>query len=92
MSWKKSALVWTEMFSLFVNTLTAGGKYSRSNMQNLPQVFETPLSRKQKTFCQLSVSFLKCAWILEQFQIKDEYQSQIISEILDSERRGYFTV
>ena len=70
----------------------ADDKYSRSNMQNLSQIFQILLSRKQNTNCRLSVSFLKCAWILEHFQIKDEYQSLIISEILDSERRGYFNV
>ena len=35
---------------MFVNALTADDKYSTSNMQNLPQQFQTPLSQKQKTF------------------------------------------
>ena len=30
MRWKKSALVWSEILSLFVNTLTPDNKYSRS--------------------------------------------------------------
>ena len=61
-------------------------------MQNLPQQFQTPLSRKQKTFCGFFSKFLKIAWNLEHFQKKDEYPSLIISEIIDAERRGYFNV
>ena len=80
------------MLRLFVNALTADDKYSGSNMQNLRQQFETPLSRKQKTFSWFFIAFLKCAWNLEHFQKKDEYPSLIISEIIDAERRGYLNV
>ena len=61
-------------------------------MQNLPQQFQTPLSRKQKTFSGFFRKFLKYAWNLEYFQKKDEYPSLIISEIIDAERRGYLNV
>ena len=61
-------------------------------MQNLRQQFQTPLSRKQKTFSGFSIKFLQCAWNLEHFQKKDEYPSLIISEIIDAERRGYLNV
>ena len=74
---------------MFVNTLTADEKYSRSNMQILPLQFQTPLSQKQNTFSGFFIAFLKCAWSLENFQKKDEYPSVIISEIIDAERRGY---
>ena len=80
------------MLRLFVNALTADDKYSGSNIQNLRQQFETPLSRKQKTFSWFFIAFLKCAWNLEHFQKKDEYPSLIISEIIDAERRGYLNV
>ena len=76
------------MLRLFLNTLTADDKYSRSIMQKLRQQFQTPLSQEQKTFFRLVITFLKCAWNLEHFQKKDEYPSLIISEIIDSERRG----
>ena len=76
----------------FVNALTVDDKYSGSNMQNLPQQFQTPLSQKQKTFSGFFIAFLKCAWTLEHFQEKDEYPSLIISEIIDAERRGYLNV
>ena len=92
MSCKKSALVWCEILRLFVNTLTADDKDSGSNMQSLPQQFQTPLSQKQKTFSAFFIAFLKCAWNLEHFSKNDEYPSLIISEIIDAERRGYLNV
>ena len=61
-------------------------------MKILPQQFQTPLCRKQKTFSGFFIAFLKCAWNLEHFQTKDEYPSLIISEIIDAERRGYLNV
>ena len=84
--------MWYEILRPFVNALTADDKYSGSNMQNLPQQFQTPLSPKQKTFSGFSFTFLECAWNLEHFQKKDEYPSLIISEIIDAERCGYLNV
>ena len=84
--------MWYEILRLFVNALTADDKYSGSNMQNLPQQFQTPLSHKQKTFSGFFSKFLKCEWNLEHFQKKDEYPSLIISEIIDAERHGYLNV
>ena len=84
------SLIW--ILRLFVNALTADDKYSGSNMQNLRQQFQKPLSQKQKIFSGFFFAFLKCAWNLEHFQKKDEYSSLIISEIIDAERRGYLNV
>ena len=84
--------MWYEILRPFVNALTADDKYSGSNMKNLPQQFQTPLSQKQKTFSGLFIAFLKYAWNLEHFQKKDEYPSLTISEIIDAERRGYLNV
>ena len=89
LSWKKSALVSSEILSLFVNTLTADSKYSRCNVHNFAQQLQTPLSQKQKTFCWFFIAFLKCVWNLEHFEKKDEYPSLIISEIMDCERGDY---
>ena len=89
MSWKKLHSVWYEILRLFVNVLTVDDKYSGSNMQNLRQQFQTPLSQKKKIFSGFFIAFLKCAWNLEHFQKKDEYSRLIISEITDAERRGY---
>ena len=57
-------------------------------MQNLPQQFQTPLSQKQKTFSEFFIAFLKCAWNLEHFQMKNEYSSLIISEIFDTDKHA----
>ena len=84
--------MWYEILRPFVNALTADDKYSGSNMQNLPQQFQTPLFHKQKTFSSFFITFLKCAWNLEHFQKKDEYHRLIISEIIDAERRAYLNV
>ena len=92
MSWKKSPSVWYEILRLFVNALTVDDKYSGSNMQNLPQQFQTLLSQKQKIFSGFFIAFLKCAWNLEHFRKKDEYSSLIISEIIDAETPGYLNL
>ena len=92
MSCKKSPSVWYEILRLFVNALTAGVKYSDSNMQNLQQQFQTPLYQKQKIFSGFFIAFPKCAWNLEHFQKKDEYPSLMIPEIIYGERPGYLNV
>ena len=92
MKCKKSPSVWYEILRLFANALTSDEEYSGSNMQNLQQQFQTPLSQRQKSFSGFFIAFLKCAWNLEHFQKKDEYSSLIISEIIDAERRGYLNV
>ena len=92
LSWKRSPSVWYEILRLFVHALTAPDKYSGSNMQNLPQQFQTPLSQKPKTFSWFFIAFLKCAWNLEHFQKKDEYRSLIFTEIINAERRGFLNV
>ena len=92
MSWKKSALVWSEILRLFVNTLTADNSYSRSNVHNFAQQVQTQLSQKQKAFWAFFIPFLKCARNLEHFEKKDEDPSLIISEIMDCERGGYLNV
>ena len=87
-----SALVWSEILRLFVNTLTADNKHFLCNVHNFAQQVQTPLSQKQKTFLGVFIAFLKCAWKLEDFEKKDEYPSLIISEIMDCERGGYLNV
>ena len=84
--------MWYEILRHFVNELTADDQYSGSNMENLPQQVQTPLSQKQKALFGFFIAFMKCAWNLEHFQKKDEYSSLIISEIIDAERRGYLNV
>ena len=92
LGWEMSPSVWYEILRVLINALTADDKYSGSNIQNLRQQFQTPLSQKKKNFSRFFITFLKCAWNLEHFQEKDEYVSLIISEIIDAERRGYLNV
>ena len=67
LSWKKSVLVTSEIFILFVNTLTPDDKYSDRYMQIFWQQLQTPLSQTGKTFCWF---FIKCAWNLEHSEKK----------------------
>ena len=92
LNWKTSPSVWYEILRLFVNALTADDKYSGSNIQNLSQYFQTPLSQKQNTFSWFFIGFLKCAWNLELSQKRDEYPGVIICEIFDAEKPGYLNV
>ena len=84
-----SALVWSDILGLFVNTLNADNKYSRCNVHNIAQEVQTPLSQQKKTFWGFFIAFLKCSWNLEHFEKKDEYHSLVISEIMDCERGVY---
>ena len=91
MSCKKSALVCYDILRLFVSAWTADDKHSGSNMQSLPQTFQTSLYQK-KNFFWFFIAYLNYAWNLEHFQKNDEYPSLIISEIIDAEKRGYLNV
>ena len=52
-----TALVTSENFRVFVNTLTPDVKYSRRNIQIFWQQFQTPLSQKRKTFFDFLLHF-----------------------------------
>ena len=91
-SWKKTALLWLKILTLFVNRLTADDKYSCRNMQNFLQQLQTLLSKKRKILSWFFIAFLKCAWNSEHFEKKDECPSLIISEIIVSERDCYWNV
>ena len=47
---------------------------------------------RKKDFFWFFIALLKCARNLEYFQKNHEYNSLIISEIIDAERRGYLNV
>ena len=87
-----SALVTSEIFRLFVNTLTPDDKYSRRYMQTFSQQVQTPLSQQEKTFCRFFFGFPKCAWNLEHSGKKEEYPSLIITEIIASKWDIYLSV
>ena len=60
---------------MFPNTLSADGKYSVLDRDNLTQRIQMLLSRKQKTFSEFFSSFLKSTLNLEHFQKKDDPHS-----------------
>ena len=87
-----SALVTSQIFRLFINTITPDVKYFRRNMQIFWQQLETPLSQEKNTFSQFLIAFLKCAWNLENSKKKKEYISLFFTEIIASERYIYLSV
>ena len=58
-------------------------------MQIFREQLKTPLSQKEKAFCQFLIAFLKCALNAEHSEKKEEYHSLIITEIIASERDVY---
>ena len=87
-----SSLVTSEIFRLFVNTLTPDDKYCRRSMQIFLQQLQTPLSQKGKTFCPFVIVFLKCSWNFEHSEKEEEYNTLISSKIIASERDVYLSV
>ena len=91
LSWKQSALVTSEIFRHFVNTMTPDVKYSCRNMEIFWQQLPTPLSQEENTFCRLFIKFPKCALNLEHSEKKEEYPSLITTDIIASERDVYLS-
>ena len=52
-----SALVWSDILGLFVNTLTADNKYSRCNVHNFAEQVQMPLSQHKKLFVDFFLHF-----------------------------------
>ena len=82
----------SEIFRLFVKTLTPDEKYSPRNVPVFWQQLQTFLSKEEKTFRGFLIAFPKCAWNIEHSQKKEEYPSLIITEINSSERDVYLSV
>ena len=82
---KKSLLVTCKISGLFPKTLSAYGKYSLLNRDNLTQPIQMQLSRKQKTFSDFFSASLKCSLYFEYFIKKDDLHSWCISDISDPE-------
>ena len=83
------AWVTSDIFLLFVNTLTADDKYFRGCIQTFWQQVQAPLSQKAESFFRFFIAFLKCAWNLEHSEEKEGYPSLIIIEIYASNRDVY---
>ena len=63
------------MSGLFPITLSADGKYSLLNRDNLSQPIQMQLYRKQKTFSKFFSAFLESSLNFEHFQKKDDSHS-----------------
>ena len=67
LSFKKFLLVICKISRLSPNTLSADGKYSLLNRDNLTQPIKMQLSRKQKSFSHFFSTFLKSSLNFEHF-------------------------
>ena len=88
LTFKKSLLVICKIFRLFLNTLSADGKYSLFNRGNLTQPIQMQVSRKQKFFSESFSAFLKSSLNFEHFKKKDDPHGWCISEITGSIKCG----
>ena len=85
LTFKKFLLVICKISRLFPNTLSADGKYSLFNRDNLTQPIQMQLSQKQKTFSHFFAAILKSSLNFEHFFKKDDLDCWFISEITDRE-------
>ena len=70
-----SPLVLGEILRVFVNTLTADGKYPVQECQNLQIPIEMQLSEKRKSFSKFFVPFLESTSNFNHFEKKDDCHS-----------------
>ena len=87
-----SALVTSEIFRLFVNTLNPDDKYSRRNMQIFWEQLQTSLSQEGKPFCEIFFCISEIFMKFRTFLKKEEYPRLVIGEIIASERDVYLSV
>ena len=83
-----SPLVTDEILGVFVNTLTADGKYPVQGCENLQLPIQMQLSDKQNNFSQFFVPFLESTSNFKHFEKKDDSRSYFIWEIRHCERVG----
>ena len=83
-SWKTPPFVRCEISRLFVNNLIDDDMYCCHDTENFLQPIQMQVSKKLKN--------LKSTSNFEQFELKDELHSLSISDIIESERRGYVIV
>ena len=88
LTFKKFLLVICKISRLFLNTLSADGKYSLLNRDNLTQPIQMQVSQKQKTYSGFIYAFLKFSLNFEHFQKKDDSLSWGIFKITESEKQG----
>ena len=77
-----SALVTSDIFRLFGNTLTPDVKYSRRNMRTFWQQFQTLLSQKRKTFFDFLLHFWNVHEIENILNKKKSILAQLLPKLL----------
>ena len=80
--------VWGETLVVFVNKLSADGKYPVQDCENLLLPIEMQLSKKEKSFSQFFVPFLQSTSNFKHFERKDDRHSWCVSEITGCEKLG----
>ena len=85
-------LVRSELLGQFVNTLTAGYKYSRQNRENLSEQAPLQTSLKLKTCSGFFIVFLKSALYFEHIEKKDQSHSLSTTEIINCKPGSYLNV
>ena len=68
-----------KILRLFVNILTAEGKYSLLDRDNIMQPIQILLSQKQKTVFRFFFAILKCTLNFEHFHQQDDPHSRCLS-------------
>ena len=77
-----SLLVLCKILRLFLNILTADGKYSLLNRDNSTQPIQILLCQKKKTFSHFFSTFLKSTLNFELFQTKMTLIADVFSKLL----------
>ena len=70
-----SRLVLGEILVVFVQRLSADGKYPVQDCENLQLAIQMQLSQKRKTFSQFSVTFLESTSYFKHFEHKNDCHS-----------------
>ena len=76
---------------MFVNTLTADGKYRVQYCENLQLPIQMQVSEKRNAFSNF-FPFLESKSNFKHFEKKDDGHSQCVSEITDCEKLRYTTL
>ena len=77
-----------KILRLFVNTLTVDDKHYLLNRDNLTQPIQMQLSKKQKTFSEISFAFLNSLLNFKHLPKKDRPHGCFISGYTGSEKYG----
>ena len=77
-----------DVLVVFVNRLTADGKYPVQDCENLLLPIQMQLSEKRKTFIEFFVPFLESTSNFKHFEKKDDRHTYFLSEITECERLG----